>query len=194
MKEAPISKETRSLMRKILSEDEVRLISRRLGRVMSPILGELSNRYALNIEDTIRFQAVATRLREAREHRSMDLKAAAKALGVPQYRLRYIEECRVKNLRSSDLHAYIDFLGLGKLFARWRRPIRTWPPGSLPMRSRRSNEGERKCHGSRGHRAKASAWMQAMGCKGNHIARGSGVLEFKESARQANLKELSGGE
>lgn len=41
---------------------------------------------------------------------------------------------------------------------------------------------------------KAAAWMQAMGCKGNHIARGSGVLEFKESARQANLKELSGGE
>jgi hypothetical protein len=41
---------------------------------------------------------------------------------------------------------------------------------------------------------KAAAWMQAMGCKGNHIARGSGVLEFKESARQANLKELSGDE
>ena len=121
MKVAPISKETRSLKRKLLSEDQVHLISRRLGKIMSPILGELSNRYGLNIEDSIRFQAVASRLREAREDRNMDLKAAAKALGVPQYRLRYIEECRVKNLRSSDLHAYVDFLGLGKWFARWRR-------------------------------------------------------------------------
>ena len=121
MKVAPISKETRSLKRKLLSEDQVHLISRRLGKVMSPILGELLNRYGLNIEDSIRFQAVASRLREAREDRNMDLKAAAKALGVPQYRLRYIEECRVKNLRSSDLHAYVDFLGLWKWFARWRR-------------------------------------------------------------------------
>jgi transcriptional regulator with XRE-family HTH domain len=88
---------------------------------MGPILGELSSHYGLNIEDSIRFQAVATRLREAREKRRMNLKAAAKALGVPQYRLRYIEECRVKNLRSSELHAYVDFLGLGKWFARWRK-------------------------------------------------------------------------
>lgn len=121
MKVAPISKETRSLKRKLLSEDQVHLISRRLGKVMSPILGELSNLYGLSIEDSIRFQAVASRLREAREDHNMDLKAAAKALGVPQYRLRYIEECRVKNLRSSDLHAYVDFLGLGRWFARWRR-------------------------------------------------------------------------
>lgn len=121
MKEKSASKETRRLMRKILSEDEVRLISRRLGKVMSPIFGELSSRYGLNIDDTIRFQAVATRLREAREHRGMDLKAAAKALGIPQYRLRDIAGCHVKNLKSSALCQYIDFLGLGRWFARWRK-------------------------------------------------------------------------
>ncbi|MGH7848100.1 MAG: helix-turn-helix domain-containing protein [Candidatus Binatia bacterium] len=108
-------------MRKILSEDEIRLISRRLGKVMSPIFGELSSLYGVNIEDTVRFQAVATRLREAREHRGMDFKAAAKALGIPQYRLRDIEECRLKNLKSSALRRYIDFLGLGRWFARWRK-------------------------------------------------------------------------
>lgn len=108
-------------MRKILSEDEVRLISRRLGKVMGPTFGELSSRYGLNIEDTVRFQAVATRLREAREHLGMDLKAAAKALGMPQYRLRDIEGCHLKNLKSSALRRYIDFLGLGRWFARWRK-------------------------------------------------------------------------
>ena len=108
-------------MRKILSENEVRLISRRLEKVMSPLLGELSSAYRLNIEDAVRFQAVATRLREAREHRRMDLKAAAKALGIPQYRLRDIEGCHLKNLKSSALRQYIDFLGLGRWFARWRK-------------------------------------------------------------------------
>jgi hypothetical protein len=108
-------------MRKILSEDEVRLISRRLGKIMSPILGELSSQYEPNIEDSIRFQAVATRLREAREHRTMDLKVAAKALGIPQYRLREIEECHLKNLKPSVARRYIDFLGLGKWFVRWRK-------------------------------------------------------------------------
>jgi hypothetical protein len=108
-------------MRKILSEDEICLISRRLKRVMSPIFGEVSSRYGLNIEDTIRFQAVATRLREAREHRSMDLKAAAKALGVPQYRLRDIEKGHLEEIKPAVIRQYIDFLGLGKWFARWRK-------------------------------------------------------------------------
>jgi Helix-turn-helix domain len=107
------------LMRKILSEDEVHLISRRLGKVVSPIFEELSSHYGLNIEDSIRFQAVATRLREARERRSMDLKAASKALSIPQYRLRDIEGCHLKNLKSPAVRQYIDFLGLGRWFARW---------------------------------------------------------------------------
>jgi hypothetical protein len=51
----------------------------------------------------------------------MDFKTAAKALRVPQYRLRAIEQCSLKQLRGSDLHAYIDFLGLNEWFARWRR-------------------------------------------------------------------------
>ncbi len=106
-------------MRKILSENEVRVLTREVGKVIGPILGELSNRYGVELEDTVRFGAVAARLRDARESRGMNLKAAAKALRIPQYRLRYIEECRVKNLRPSELYAYIEFLGLSKWFARW---------------------------------------------------------------------------
>lgn len=51
----------------------------------------------------------------------MDLKAVAKIMHVPQYRLREIEECRLKQLKSSVLYAYIDFLGLGRWFSRWRK-------------------------------------------------------------------------
>jgi len=108
-------------MRKVLSEHEIRFISRRVREVIGPILGEQSGQYGLNVEDSLRFQAVATRLREAREQRGIDLRAAAKALRAPQYRLRYIEGCNLNELRSSDLHAYIDFLRLNKWFARWRK-------------------------------------------------------------------------
>lgn len=114
-------KKTCDLMRKILSEDEVRLLARRLRKVVRPILGELSSHYGHDFEASVRFGAVAHGLRETREARGMDLKTAAKALRVPQYRLRYIEECRLKHPRGSDLHAYIDFLGLNGWFARWRK-------------------------------------------------------------------------
>ena len=113
-------KKTPELRRTILSEGEVRLMTRRVRKVIGPILGELSSGYGIDIEDSVRFGAVAARLREAREGRGMDLKAAAKAMRVPQYRLRYIEKCSVKNVRLSELNAYIDFLGLGEWFTRWR--------------------------------------------------------------------------
>ncbi len=123
-------------MRKILSDEEVRYIARRVRKVAGSILGEASLRYA-RIEDDVRFQAVAARLREARESRGMDLKAAAKALRVPQYRLRCIEKCGVEDLRPSDLRAYIEFLGLSKWFARWSRTN-----AKLAARLAKSSEGK----------------------------------------------------
>jgi hypothetical protein len=147
MSETLASKKTRALMRKILSEDEVCLVTRRLRKVMGSILGELSGRYGLDIEDSVRFGAVATRLREAREARGMELKALAKALRVPQYRLQYIEDCNMKHLRTSDLHAYLDLLGLNKWFARWSRGnsklAARLAPNSKSMRRQNNEENHR---------------------------------------------------
>lgn len=116
-----LEKKTRDLMRKILSEDEVRRLTCGLRNFIGPVLGELSEHYGLDFEASVRFGAVAHRLREAREARGMDLKSAARAVRVPQYRLRYIEQSSLKHLRGSDLHAYIDFLGLNRWFQRWRK-------------------------------------------------------------------------
>jgi hypothetical protein len=125
MNETPTRAKSRSLTRDILSEKQVRALSRRLEKILRENFGELADLYGpLNIEDSIRFGPVATRLREAREARHLDLKAAAKAVRVPQYRLGDIEECRVKDIRSSDLHAYVDFLGVRKWFARWEKANR----------------------------------------------------------------------
>ena len=105
----------------ILSESEVRVLSREVRRVLSPILGEVSSYYGGEIEDSVRFGAVATRVRDAREARGLDLKAAAKTLRVPQSRLRDIEKCRMKSIRPTDLHAYIEFLEVNKWFAGWSK-------------------------------------------------------------------------
>lgn len=139
MNKASTSKKSRALTRKILSEGEVRIVTLELEKVLGHMLGELSHRYGFEIEDSVRFGAVANRLREAREARGMDVKAAAKAVRVPQYRLRYIEECSVKNLRASDLRAYIEFLGSEKWFAQWTRANK-----KLAARLAANAEGKRK--------------------------------------------------
>ena len=117
----PSKKQMRSLVRRILSDEEVRFVTRRLAKAISSISGALSFQDRLDLQDSIRFQAVATRLRERREKRGMDLKAAAKAMSVARSRLREIEECTVKNLDASVLHRYVDFLGLGRWFTRWSK-------------------------------------------------------------------------
>ncbi len=121
MTEPSSKKKPRDFTEKFLTDDEVRLIARRVRKVIGPILGKLSADYKIEIENSLRFEAVAARLKHEREQRGMDLKAAAKALRVPQYRLRDIEESRMRNLRPSDLHAYIELLGLKEWFLRWSK-------------------------------------------------------------------------
>ncbi|MFQ5915728.1 MAG: helix-turn-helix domain-containing protein [Nitrospinota bacterium] len=96
-------------------------MSKRLEEFLGQSVVDLMRQYGVNIKDNLRFQSVAVRLREAREERGMSLKAAAAALRVPQYRLRDIEEGRVKQISGHILQAYVEFHGLKRWFARWRR-------------------------------------------------------------------------
>jgi hypothetical protein len=123
-KTSSLSKDTRNLTRKILSENEVRLISRRLRKAMGSVFEGLPSVYGRDIEDFVRFQAVATRFRETRESRGMKLKVMAEILRVPQYRLQHIEKGDVKNLDPCLLQRYIVCLVQEKWFARWRRANR----------------------------------------------------------------------
>ena len=121
MKGVKLSKKAQALRRKILSEDEFRLILQRLKEVMGQPFIDLTEQYGLNLEDNLRFQTVTVRLREAREDRGMSLKNAAAALKVPQYRLREIEDGRLKNILRDLLVAYVDFLKLKIWFGKWKR-------------------------------------------------------------------------
>ena len=137
-------KQMRSLMRKILSDEEVQFLTRRLGKAITSISEKFSSPDDLELEDSIRFQAVVTHLRERREKSGMDLKAAARAMGVPQYRLRDIEECRMKNLDVSVLHRYLDFLGLKRWFTRWSKANPALAADLLVRRESGDNPQSRK--------------------------------------------------
>ena len=113
MRDTQRSKEGRALRRKILSDHEVRLMARRLQEVMGQPF--------VNVEDDLRFMSVAARVQEARERKGLDLKKAAAALKVPQYRLRDIEQGRLKDLVPSILVRYVDFLGMKVWFGRWKK-------------------------------------------------------------------------
>ena len=82
MKGVKLSKKAQALRRKILLEDEIRLISQRLREVMGQPFIDLTEQYGLNLEDNLRFQTVTVRLWEAREDRGKSLKDAAAALKV----------------------------------------------------------------------------------------------------------------
>ena len=120
MRGVKLSKKAQALRRKILLEDEIRLISQRLKEVMGQPFIDLTEQYGLNLEDNLRFQTVTVRLWEVREDRGMSLKNAAAALKVQQYRLRDIEDGRLKNILRDVLINYVGFLKLKRWFGRWK--------------------------------------------------------------------------
>jgi hypothetical protein len=74
----------------------------------------------------------------------MDLKAVAKAMRVPGYRLRDVEGCRMENLDTSVLHRYVDFLGMRRWFRRWSRAHPELAADLLVKRESGSNPRSRK--------------------------------------------------
>jgi len=88
---------------------------------MARRLQEVMGQPFVNVEDDLRFMSVAARVQEARERKGLDLKKAAAALKVPQYRLRDIEQGRLKDLVPSILVRYVDFLGMKVWFGRWKK-------------------------------------------------------------------------
>ncbi len=121
MKEIQLSKEARSLRRKMLSDDEARLMAQRLKQVMGQPFVDLLDRYEIDVEANLHFMSVASRVQEVRQKKKLDLKEAASALKVPQYRLRDIEQGRLKHIVADILLQYVHLLGLKTWFGRWRK-------------------------------------------------------------------------
>ena len=76
--------------------------------------------YGLDVESILRFMPVAERCRIARARKDLSLKDAARALRVPQYRLKDIEENRVGAVDQAVLVLYIELLDIKQWFSRWK--------------------------------------------------------------------------
>jgi len=106
---------------KILTEDEVKILSLGLQKLFGPEIYAQMKAHGIDPGTTVRFMAVASRCQHTREAKGLSIKAAAAEMKIPQYRLKDIEQGQVKNIKSEILLRYIAFLGLSRWFSQWKK-------------------------------------------------------------------------
>jgi hypothetical protein len=82
------------------------------------IMGEV-RRFGIDLEGSTRFYAVSAKCKEAREAKGLSIKETARALRVPQYRIKQVEQGHIRSLQPEVLRAYVSFLGLDRWAQRW---------------------------------------------------------------------------
>ncbi len=73
----------------------------------------------ISFEDNVRFGSVQARCVERRESLGRSIREVSRELQLPQYRLKDIESCRVKQIEPSALARYISYLGIDSWFRQW---------------------------------------------------------------------------
>jgi hypothetical protein len=104
----------------ILNNDELAILTNGIHEVVGESVTLAVEAYGLDVEAILRFMPVAERCRIARARKDLSLKDAARALRVPQYRLKDIEENRVGAVDQAVLVRYIELLDIKQWFSRWR--------------------------------------------------------------------------
>ncbi len=103
-----------------LRDEDIRLIADALRRRFSAEAFDFAERLTRLAEEGLRFAPFAALCRATREARGLDLKAAAKALKVPQYVVHGVEEGSLGEMELRHLERYVDFLGLRDAFEEWK--------------------------------------------------------------------------
>ena len=104
---------------KILTDEEVSRTVAIITQAMGPEFIEQLEDVGIDVEHSIRVSALAHRFSEVREELGVTVKAAAAQLKCPQYRLKDIEEGRIRHIQSAVLKRYIEFLGLDEWVDLW---------------------------------------------------------------------------
>lgn len=108
----------------ILTDEEVARLAEQVEELLGDHMGPLARSAGVDLEDLLRFSAVAEKCRLKREEMGLGLKEAAKEIRAPQYRLKAIEENQISSVTGPVLASYIDFLGLHRWYGRWARAHR----------------------------------------------------------------------
>lgn len=104
----------------ILNNDELAILANGIHQVLGKSVTLAVEAYGLDVEAIVRFMPVAEKCRIARARKDLSLKDAARALRVPQYRLKDIEENRVGAVDQAVLVLYIELLEIKQWFSRWK--------------------------------------------------------------------------
>lgn len=109
----------RRLEGKILKREEVQTVSRLIRGALGEELMRTIASLGVDVETTVRFSLVGHQCKTHREQRGLSLKEVAAHLRMPQYRIRSIEEGRLRQVNGDVLRRYVGYLGLTKWFNRW---------------------------------------------------------------------------
>lgn len=109
----------------IFSDEELAVLVQGIRQAVGENVTLAADAYGIDLEAILRFMPVAEKCRIARLRKDMSLKDAARALRVPQYRLKDIEGGRVRFIDQAVLIRYIEFLDLKRWFGRWKAQNRS---------------------------------------------------------------------
>jgi hypothetical protein len=104
----------------ILNDDEVAILANGIRQLVGESVTLAVEAYGLDVEAILRFMPIAERCRIARGRKGLSLKDTARALRVPQYRLKDIEGNRVGAVDQAVLIRYIELLDIKQWFSRWK--------------------------------------------------------------------------
>jgi hypothetical protein len=104
----------------ILNDDELAILTNGIHQLVGGNVTLAIEAYGLDVEAILRFMPVAESCRIARVRKDLSLKDAARALRVPQYRLKDIEGNRVGAVDQAVLILYIELLEIKQWFSRWK--------------------------------------------------------------------------
>lgn len=111
---------SRSTTPPTLSADALERIADAVRSALYNRVFDLVTQVGQDVMDELRFAPLAAEFAAARQHRGLDLKAAAKALKRPQYVVRQIEQGKLAELDARLLDRYSDALGMKDQFGRWK--------------------------------------------------------------------------
>jgi hypothetical protein len=128
----------------ILNTSDVQLLDRELRRALADSFPGLPAQTLDRSEDVIRWNSLGARCKEAR--RTRGLRDASVASGIPQYRIRAVENGYLSDIQPDLARRYFRFLGIEKWVARWcqaNRELATRAGVIDPEARRSSNRGRR---------------------------------------------------
>ena len=79
------------------------------------------DKFAKDYADNILFMAISEKIIAVREKRNLTIKEISKILKIPQYKIKYIEDSNLKEIKTKFVEKYLHFLNLEIDYNKWTK-------------------------------------------------------------------------